>query len=44
MLGDFNGHIEFLRTQKLDQEGQIVLDIIDNYNLTLLNAGPNYTG
>lgn len=44
VLGDFNGHTGILGQQKLDNNGQTVIDLITNYDLTLLNADESCTG
>ena len=38
VLGDFNGHIGFLGYQALDKKGEMIIEWMNNYGLTLLNA------
>ena len=44
VLGDFNGHVGFLGKQRLDKRGQKVLDLLERWNLVLLNGDMNCTG
>ena len=44
VIGDFNGHIGILGPQKVNNNGQIVLDLITDQNLILLNADENCSG
>lgn len=44
LLGDFNGHVGFLGKQKLDEGGKVVLDLINKYNLILLNSDDKCKG
>ena len=37
LLGDMNGHVGFLGSQRLNKNGQIILDLLNRYDLTLLN-------
>ena len=37
ILGDFNGHVGFLGKQKLDEGGSTVLNLMNKYNLIMLN-------
>lgn len=38
VLGDFNGHIGFLGYQKIDKKGEMIIEWMNDHNLTLLNA------
>ena len=38
VLGDFNGHVGFLGYQKIDKNGEMIIEWMNDYNLTLLNA------
>ena len=40
LLGDFNAHLGFLGNQKLDVNGNLLLDIAEKYNLIILNGDP----
>ncbi|XP_068246511.1 uncharacterized protein [Palaemon carinicauda] len=40
LLGDFNGHLEFIGQQSLDRTGSIVLDIAEKHNMVILNGDP----
>ena len=44
ILGDFNGHLGFVGPQHLDKNGKYVLDLMENFNLTLLNGDDNCNG
>ena len=44
MLGDFNGHVGFIGPQQCDDNGRMVLNWLEEYNLVLLNADPNCSG
>ena len=44
LLGDFNGHIGVLGEQKLNRNGKRVIDIIENFNLNLLNLDDKCNG
>ena len=44
VLGDFNGHVGFIGEQSLNYNGQFILDLMQNYDLLMLNADPNCTG
>ena len=44
ILGDFNGHLGYIGTQKLDKNGRLVLDLTDKYNLIFLNDLPHCEG
>ena len=37
ILGDFNGHVGFLGPQKINKNGELLLDLIDKNNLILQN-------
>ena len=37
VLGDFNGHVGFKGPQKLDKNGKIILDWLENFDLIMLN-------
>lgn len=39
-----NGHVGFLRDQKLDKNGEMVIDWMTNYNMTLLNGSVECEG
>ena len=38
ILGDFNGHLGFIGNQELNRNGKFVIEIMENYNLVLLNG------
>ncbi|KAG5871910.1 hypothetical protein JTB14_025002 [Gonioctena quinquepunctata] len=38
-LGDFNSHNPIWGSERLDRRGRIVEEVIDEYNLVLLNTG-----
>ena len=44
ILGDFNGHIEFLGPQSMNKNGDMMLDIIDKNNPILLIGHPECKG
>lgn len=44
LLGDFNGHIGFLGQQKQDDNGELVLELMEKYGLVLINDDPKCTG
>ena len=44
ILGDFNGHTGFLGHQKLDNNGQFIIELMDKHSLILLNNDPNCKG
>ena len=44
VLGDFNGHLGFIGEQSLDINGRYVLELMENYNLSLLNGDDSCTG
>ena len=44
ILGDFNGHTGFLGHQKLDNNGQFIIELMDNHSLILLNNDTNCKG
>ena len=43
-MGDFNGHLGFIRAQELNYNGQIVLQTMERYNLVLLNGAEECEG
>ena len=43
-MGDFNGHIGLLGKQKLNRNGKVVLNLMEKYNLILLNMDANCCG
>ena len=44
ILGDFNGHVGFLGSQQCDENRQMLLNWLDDYNLILLKSNPNCAG
>ena len=44
VIGDFNGHIEEIGYQKENNNGKIMKNIIERYNLSMLNLNDNCTG
>ena len=38
LLGDFNGHVGFLGSQKENRNGKFVIDVINKNNMILLNG------
>ena len=38
MLGDFNGHLEFIGQQKLNVNGKMILNLLEKWNLILLHG------
>ena len=38
IMGDFNGHTEFLGPHTVNKHGEAILDFIDKQNLILLNG------
>ena len=44
ILGDFNGHVGYIGNQKLDKNGEIVLNMMEKFNLVLLNDDPKCKG
>lgn len=44
VLGDFNSHVGFQGPQPLNKNGELVLDMMEETNLTLLNGLPECTG
>ena len=44
IVGDFNGHINLLEQRKTDYNGQMVMDWMAEYNLTLLNMDERCEG
>lgn len=37
ILGDFNGHVGFIGPQLLDESGKRIIDLMEDYNLKMLN-------
>lgn len=44
ILGDFNGHLGFLGTQELDRNGKFVIELMEYYNLILINGDDRCVG
>ena len=44
VLGDFNGHVGFLGPQDVNRNGKYVLDIMEKFNLILLNGDDGCEG
>ena len=44
VLGDFNGHIGYIGPQDLNRNGRYVLELIEKYNLILLNGDDRCQG
>ena len=44
MLGDFNGHLGFIGEQNIDRNGRYVLEIMENFNMCLLNGDDRCEG
>ena len=44
VLGDFNGHIGFIGPQDLNRNGKYLLDIMERFNLILLNGDDRCQG
>lgn len=44
ILGDFNGHLGFIGSQKLDTNGKMILELMETYKLILLNDVPECKG
>ena len=44
LLGDFSAHVGFIGPQNINRNGNLVLDVMETYNLSLLNADPNCSG
>ena len=44
MLGDFNGHLVFIGEQNIDKNGRYVLEIMENFNMCLLNGDDRCEG
>ena len=44
LIGDFNCHVGFLGSQKIDEGGNMILDWLENYGLIMLNNDPQCKG
>lgn len=44
VLGDFNGHVGFIGSQKVDRNGEMVIEWMSDYDLTLLNGDEKCEG
>ena len=44
VLGDFNGHVGFIGKQEVNNNGNIVLDMAEKFNLVILNGDPRCEG
>ena len=44
VLGDFNGHLGFIGPQEINRNGRYVLEIMERYNLILLNGDDKCNG
>ena len=44
MIGDLNGHVGFLGTKAINENGKMVIDWIEKENLILLNGDMNCEG
>ena len=44
ILGDLNGHIGILGPQKINKNGKKILDLVEKYNLGILNLDPKCSG
>ena len=44
VLGDFNGHLGFIGPQEINSIGRYVLEIMERYNLILLNGDDQCNG
>ena len=44
VLGDFNGHVGFLGQQKVDRNGEMIIDWMNDFNLILLNGDDRCIG
>ena len=44
VLGDFNGHIGFIGYQKIDRNGKMILEWMNDFNLILLNGDEKCEG
>ena len=44
VLGDFNGHLGFIGLQEINRSGRYVLEIMERYNLILLNVDDRCNG
>ena len=44
ILGDFNGHLGFLGPHQMNKNGELLYNLINKYNLILLNGHPECTG
>ena len=44
ILGDFNGHVGFLGPQRLDEKGHSLLNLVEKWNLVMLNGDQRCLG
>ena len=44
ILGDFNSHVGFLGPQKLEEKGRLLLNLIEKWNLIMLNGDQRCLG
>ena len=44
LLGDFNAHVGFIGDQQLNRNGKIILDMMERFNLILLNGDERCDG
>lgn len=44
MPGDFNSHLGFLGTQPHNRNGEIILEMREELDYTILNGTPEYIG
>ena len=44
ILGDFNGHTRFLGPQSMNKNGDMILGLIDNHNVSIFNGHPDCKG
>ena len=44
LMGDFNGHVGFIGPQDLNKNGKIVINLMEKYNLSMLNVDINCQG
>ena len=44
VLGDFNGHVGFKGKQRLNENGKMILQWMEKFNLIMLNDDPNCIG
>ena len=38
LVGDFNGHLGFIGAQQVNFNGQLIMKLMERWNLTLLNG------